>query len=160
MTLEELTDIFRRLGANNPERWAGSQIREQIPQLGRFLVLRAMWDCVTRAGTTDRIDYGLKHGRDAPHIRALQAMLKAGVSKEAITSLARFKQAELLQEFCYLLEDYSSVPQNSIPKTGKEYVRWSLREIDADGKPMERPIDGLHESFWSLDPSPLASQQS
>ncbi|TLD70640.1 hypothetical protein FEM03_09990 [Phragmitibacter flavus] len=160
MTQDELTEIFRRLGVSNPASWASSQINEGIPQLGRFLVIRAMWDCVTRAGTTNWIDYELKHSADTPHAKALQQMLDAGVSREAMTELVRFKQAESLREVCYLLEDYTSVPQNSNPDTGEEYVRWSLRQLDTEDQPMAWPIDGLHESFWSLDPALPENQQS
>ncbi len=36
----ELTELFARLGARDPEKWARSQIKEGIPQLARFLFLR------------------------------------------------------------------------------------------------------------------------
>ena len=160
MTQDELTELFRKLGVSNPESWASSQVNEGIPQLGRYLVIRAMWDCVTRAGTTNWIDYELKHSADLPHGKALQQMLDAGVSQEAITELVRFKEAEALREVCYLLEDYTSVPQNSNPDTGEEYVRWGLHELDAEDQPTPTPINGLHESFWSLDPALPENQQS
>ena len=43
MDQKELTEIFRKLGAEDPEDWARSQIREGIPQLARFLFLREAW---------------------------------------------------------------------------------------------------------------------
>jgi len=43
LSLDELTDLFGRLGAENPEEWAGSQFREGIGQLHRFLFLRQAW---------------------------------------------------------------------------------------------------------------------
>ncbi|MEP4076216.1 hypothetical protein [Haloferula sp.] len=160
MTQDELTDVFRKLGVSDPESWASSQVKEGIPQLGRCLVIKALWDCVTRAGTTSWIDYDLKHGAETPHGRAIQTMLDAGVDKEVITDLVRFKEAEALREVCYLLEDYTSVPQNSNSDTGEEYVRWSLRELDSEDQPTDRAIDGLHESFWSLDPALPENQKS
>jgi hypothetical protein len=36
----QLTDLFRRLGARDPQDWAGSEVAEGLPQLERFLFLR------------------------------------------------------------------------------------------------------------------------
>lgn len=160
MTQEKLTEIFRRLGANDPESWAYSQVAEGIPQLGRYLVIRAMWNCVTRSGKTSWIDYELKHSPESPHGKALRQILDAGISREAITELVRFKEAEALREVCYLLEDYSSVPENSNPETREEYVRWSLCELDSEDQPTGKSINGLHESFWSLDPELQTNKES
>ena len=41
--IEQLTELFRKLGADDPEGWAGSQVREGFPQLARFLFLRQAW---------------------------------------------------------------------------------------------------------------------
>jgi hypothetical protein len=38
--LQELTELFARLGAPRPESWARSQLEEGIPQLARFVFLR------------------------------------------------------------------------------------------------------------------------
>ena len=46
--LQKLTKVFDRLGAADPESWARSEIEEGIPQLGRFVFLRALWDTVLR----------------------------------------------------------------------------------------------------------------
>src|SRR5262249_25800627 len=40
---QELTELFRKLGADDPAGWARSQIREGIPQLARYLFLRQAW---------------------------------------------------------------------------------------------------------------------
>ena len=153
MELEELTEMFEQLGAPDPKAWAESQIREGIPQLARFMVIRALWDCVAPSDSTAWIDYELKNEAGCPHAKAMQEMIDAGVSREAIATLARFKGAEAIREACYLLEDYTSVSQNIDPQTGEERIRWSLRELDEDGKPKPYPIDGLHESFWNVDPA-------
>jgi hypothetical protein len=40
MNQDELTALFKKVGARKPEGWARSQIEEGIPQLARFLFLR------------------------------------------------------------------------------------------------------------------------
>ena len=46
MNLEKLTELFRKLGAPEPEGWASSQVTEGKNQLGRFLFLRQAWKLV------------------------------------------------------------------------------------------------------------------
>lgn len=43
LDLAELTGLFRKLGANNSEEWAASQVNERVNQLGRFLFLKQAW---------------------------------------------------------------------------------------------------------------------
>jgi hypothetical protein len=43
MNQDELTALFKKVGARKPEGWARSQIEEGIPQLARFLFLRQAW---------------------------------------------------------------------------------------------------------------------
>jgi hypothetical protein len=38
-----LAERFKELGALDPEEWARSEISENIPQMARFMVLRALW---------------------------------------------------------------------------------------------------------------------
>ena len=42
-SLDELKDIFTRLGADDPQGWARSQHEESINQLHRFVFLRQAW---------------------------------------------------------------------------------------------------------------------
>src|SRR5438132_1357652 len=60
--LRKLTDLFRRLGAPNPESWARSELQEGT-QLGRFVFLRALWDAVLRYPVESR-DIAIEVARD------------------------------------------------------------------------------------------------
>ncbi len=44
--ITELGKLFEKLGAQNPESWASSQIKEGVPQLQRFLFLRQAWQSI------------------------------------------------------------------------------------------------------------------
>jgi hypothetical protein len=46
--LRKLAARFRSLGVNDPESWAQSELQEGIPQLGRAVFLRALWDAVLK----------------------------------------------------------------------------------------------------------------
>jgi hypothetical protein len=41
--VERWSELFRLAGAQNPDRWATSQVGEGINQLHRFLFLRQAW---------------------------------------------------------------------------------------------------------------------
>lgn len=152
MNKDDLTSIFRNLGAGDPESWADSEVSENIPQLARFMFLKGAWQRIVRDDDTQWIDDVLQNvpaeSNDpyAGAAHAVRQMLDAGVSKLAIAQLVRATQAEFLFDLCYMLDDSSSVDGND------DYVDWSFVELDADGNP-GRPINGLHESVLATDPT-------
>ena len=55
-SVPELTALFERLGARDPESWASSQIDSHIPQLHRYLFLRQCWQHVMGENSIGWID--------------------------------------------------------------------------------------------------------
>lgn len=51
---QELTELFRKLGAQDPEGWARSQVEGGIPQLPRYLFPHQPWRDIVEPG--DRSD--------------------------------------------------------------------------------------------------------
>jgi hypothetical protein len=49
----ELAEVFRSLGASDPDQWAYSEVHEGIPQLHRYLFLRQAWKQVVPDDDTD-----------------------------------------------------------------------------------------------------------
>jgi hypothetical protein len=149
---EDLTELFRLLGAPSPEEWAASQAEEGIPQLHRFLFLRQAWKSIVSEDDTSWIGAAIAAtalAPDAPYagVGAALATLRAkGVADEEITDLVRGVQAELLFQFCYLLDD----PE--IDEEEAADVTWGLFAVDEDGTPLE-PLVGLHESVLETDPT-------
>jgi hypothetical protein len=105
MNERELTELFRRLGAQEPEDWARSQIREGIPQLLRYLFLRQArrqvvapgdrdWMTVREDDPDDRDEFG----------EAIDAVLATGVSAQDLTTVVRIMQWIILFRFCVLLD--------------------------------------------------------
>ena len=52
---EALCDTFARLGADEPDSWAHSEVEEDIAQLGRFVFLRAVWREIERWRDRDSV---------------------------------------------------------------------------------------------------------
>jgi hypothetical protein len=151
-SLSELSALFERLGAQNPESWARSQIEEGIPQLLRFLFLRQAWSYILEEGATSWVDYHIGESVADPRAPyagvgiALRRAKDAGVSATDLVQIARGAQAELLSQLCYMLED------PGLHGTEVGDVSWGLFETDEEGNPIQ-PINGLHESVLETDPT-------
>jgi len=151
MDLAELTELFRELGAPEPESWAKSQIKEGFPQLASWLFMKGAWAYVV-PDNGEWIQRQLDHYdpvSNGPYdgiSHSVKEMVDAGVSKEAITELVRCFQAEMMGSMLYLLEDSGIVE-------GNKYVSWGLFTTDATtGEPIE-PLSGLQDYVLSTDPA-------
>lgn len=150
---KELAELFRELGARDPEGWAASQTSEGVNQLHRFLFLRQAWERVVSEGDDAWIDQEIASSKQHPTQpfagigHALARMQAKGVAREDIVDLARGMQARLLFDFCYLLAD-PSIPESSVEDLG-----WALVETDDDFEPTGEEISGLHESVLDTDPT-------
>ena len=81
-SIPELTALFERLGARDPESWARSQIRERIPQLHRYLFLRQCWQHVIGEDSTGWVDYHIEQAEQDPRgsFAGMGAALKRAVA--------------------------------------------------------------------------------
>lgn len=148
MTVEELTELFRRLGAREPHLWARSQVEEQIPQLARFLFLRQTWRLVVaaddRAWLSENIAEADEPGGDlAP---ALGRLLAVGASERDLTAVVRVMQWRVLAGLCQLLDDPGHVEAEVAD------IAWRLFQVDESGLPIAS-LGGLIESVLATDPS-------
>lgn len=151
-TLPELTKLFEKLGARDPESWASSQLNEGFSQLHRFLFLRQAWSHVLPEDASGWVDHHIQEvekNPGAPYAGmgvSLKRAIAAGVAREDLTQIARGIQVELLCQLCYMLED------NGLTEPELRGVGWGLFETDEDGNPGE-PIYSLHESVLDVDPT-------
>lgn len=150
--LEELTNLFRKLGAREPEEWASSQLFEGINQLGRFLFLRQAWREVVpeddHSWIQAQIDCSAQNtGAPCSGIgQALKNLLAKGADPQDITDVVRVMQYTLLFRLCYLLGD----PGELEPEI--QHISWGLVQLDEDGEVVDS-IDALHESVLETDPT-------
>lgn len=159
MNKTRLAEILRLAGARDPEAWAESEASENIPQLARYLFLRAAWRGVVSDGDTSWID---SHARpngpaNAPGAgieTALARLREQGVDREALSEVVRVMQWNMLSHICQLLDDpYLAVEDlQLVPELADYKFGWGLFELDGDGK-LGRPIEGLIESVLETDPS-------
>lgn len=150
--VEELTRIFRRIGAPEPDSWARSEVTEDIPQLCRFLFLRQAWRLLVAEQDHSWIDNAIKEPEDSPGAPcsgigpALKRLIAEGIDRQDLTDVVRIMQYDVLFGLCYLLDD----PGDVEPEVAN--VCWGLFELDENGR-IGRPIGGLHESVLNTDPT-------
>lgn len=100
--LKDLTEVFRRAGASNPERWANSQIEEGINQLGRFSFLKTITSEWLKEDDISWIDSQIEFNYSKPGDpcsqlpKALKEMLDKNVDRETIIDLIRVIQFDTL----------------------------------------------------------------
>jgi hypothetical protein len=151
--LAELTALFERLGARNPASWAESQIGEGVPQLQRFLFLRQAWSHIVAESDTGWMQQSIQRAERNPEEpfagvgAALRRCLDQGVSAQDLNDIVRGKQAELLFNLCYLLNDPSFIEKEL------DDLEWGLFAVDVDGNPIPPRISFLHESVLETDPT-------
>lgn len=150
--LERLAEIFKKLGADDPDGWAHSQLSRGINQLGRFVFLKQAWSKVIDEEDSSWIDSEINAARfdpDAPFSgvgHALSRLKELGVDFQDINDIVRGKQAELLFSLCYLLDDPGDLPDEI------KDMAWSLVQINDEGEPIGQ-IGSLHESVLETDPT-------
>lgn len=152
MNEKELSALFGKLGASDPEGWARSQLEEGIPQLARFLFLRQAWRQIVEEGDSSWIDASIERSQvhpDEPYAgigHALKKLRARGATDEEITDVVRGMQAQLLFSFCYLLEDPGEIEAEVAD------VGWTLAQVDDEGNVLGS-IGALYESVLETDPT-------
>ena len=155
MNEQELTELFRKLGADDPEGWARSQIGEGIPQLLRYLFLRQAWTKILRPDDRDWMAEICGGDSEEEEIGpAIEAVLATGARVQDLTTVVRIMQWILLFGFCVLLDGGPvwRVDGRYMGLRELAGVRWLLFQIDENDTPLVS-IECLHESALSMDPT-------
>jgi hypothetical protein len=149
MNEEQLSELFRKLGAEEPESWAHSQIAEGIPQLPRYLFLRQAWRKVVRPTDTSWMSEMRPKDPNAPGGelgQAIDRILATGARADDLTTVVRVMQWHLLSRLSVLIED-PGVLEDEVSD-----IWWQLFRVDENNNPIE-PISGLIESVLETDPT-------
>lgn len=123
--VQALAKVFAALGARNAERWARTHVDEGSDELGRFVLLRAMW---LRSIEPGRLLAAARRDRTAGP--AIERMMKTANLAD-LDALVRYAQRTSLDDVCRVLDD---------PADNDDGIRWGVFRIDAKGLPL-----------WSLD---------
>jgi hypothetical protein len=149
MNEQELTELFRKLGARDPEGWAHSQIREGILQLPRYLFLREAWRRVVSPGDHRWMDEMRPKDPNGPGGElgpAIDRLLATGARAEDLTTIVRIMQWRLLAGLCVLIDQPWDLGEDL------DDIWWGLFLVDENDNPVAQ-IGALIESVLETDPT-------
>jgi hypothetical protein len=137
--LEKLVIRLDKAGAKNPLQWAFSEVAENIPQFGRFLVLKRLFEIVKspKENIAMAIDFD-----DEIEDNFLEFSQKIGEEK-FLNFLSSFSNGIMYN----IIEMLDEGNQNM----EKDKVNWILLKTDENGKHSEQIIQGLHEDFLEFE---------
>jgi hypothetical protein len=150
LSLDELTQAFRVLGADEPEIWAESEYNEDIPQRSRYALLSLSWrqlidnSKARLSDTINSIPSPSKFRESA--LKLAETLEKDGVQRGYIEGIIMIAQIKMLSDLLYLIDEGA----DNLPP-GLD-ISWGLYEkFDSDNP--GRPIGGLRESLEEVWPS-------
>ena len=137
----DLTERMRQLGAPDPESWASSELRENIPQEARWLILRALWPT---------IDSFSREGMKAAP--AVARLLDAGADAGDLSTAMRYAAMSGVFGALVTIDEMTA---RDVPRNAPGWLLMETRyDPDADDYvPTGRTVGGLHESLGSADPN-------
>lgn len=152
---EALIEELRAAGAPRPEAWAHREVREGLPQLSRYLLLRHLRDEAIDAWRDsalwmENLAEDARDGSGSPFADAAVAVLRlleSGAPREDLQAIARFVAYESVFSVLHALDEgYDTDREGPLPG-------WALVERDPLGHVTGRHLDRLHVDMPSLDPS-------
>lgn len=138
----ELEDLVIRLdnaGAKNPLQWAISEIEENIPQFGRFLVLKRLFKIANSPMETISMAEDFD---DEIEDKYQEICRKAG--KELMSDFLKSFSMGVVWNAMEVLDEGNR-------NADDDKVSWVLMRTDEDGNPTEQIIEGLHEDFIEFE---------
>lgn len=135
-----LRDTFARLGEDDPESCARSEVSEDFAQLASFLVLRSLWRDAINVWSPDSVGQSPVASR----------LLEQGADVDDLVTFARAASYEAVFATLYNLTSEQSDPE--LADDEDDLPGWRLMET-RDEELTGRGVDMLHESLLSMDPS-------
>lgn len=129
----ELANKLYDAGAVNPVSWASSEVNENIPQFGRFLVLKNLFDIFrnTELALEDAVMYG-------DDVEEKTEKIKSILGEESLNDFLQAYGRAIITSVIDLFDEGN----RNMEEDG---VSWYLSETDGDGEPTGRIIEALHE---------------
>ena len=132
--IEALTQVFAALGAQRPATWARSHVAKGHDELGRFVLLRALWLKAVEPGRL------LGIAQNEPEVAAAAERLIKVAGLPDLDAVIRFAQKQALLDVCTVLDD---------PSASDEGIGWAVFRTDGRGLPLwalDRLAAGLTDS--------------
>jgi len=157
-TADQKIEILKQFNADDPLGWVSSEMRENIPQVARFLFLHRVRSEVLNGYLPFALPESMDFEKSLPPLKRLQVgeeaftrLIASGVNREDLVRIARAAACSAAFNFVEVLDGIScSDNDNAV-----DSPNWALMEIVKENDKQEstgRILGGLHESIWGLYP--------
>jgi hypothetical protein len=139
---DRLIATLRAAGCDDPEGWADSELQEDIPQLARYLLCKAIWE--------DAMEPWRQPGALGSYPEA-QALLASGVDAEQLRRLGGRIAYDAMTAVITAIDQEQYVGEADVPHDAPGWI-----VVEVDGKSLEptgRNAGFIHESILSVDPT-------
>ena len=137
--LESLVIRLEKAGAKNPLSWALSEVTEKIPQFGRFLVLKTLFDIAK--STEDNISIAEDFDED---FNDKFDEIKENVGQEKLFDFLTSYSKGIIYNLIELLDEGNR-------EFDRDKISWTLMKTDENFEPTGQIIQGLHEDFLEFE---------
>ena len=136
---ESLVIRLENAGAKNPLQWASSEVTEGIPQFGRFLMLKSLFDI--SKSTDDNISMA---GDFDENFDEKYAEIKDIVGQEKLLAFLTSYSKGIIYNVVEILDEGNR-------EVDRDKISWTLMKTDENFEPTGQIIQGLHEDFLEFD---------
>ena len=139
---EEFESLVIRLenaGAKNPLSWANSEVNEKIPQFGRFLMLKSLFDIAK--STEDNISMAGDFDDD---FEEKLDEIKDKIGEEKLFDFLTSYSKGIIYNLIELLDEGNR-------EIDRDKISWTLIKTDENFEPTGQIIQGLHEDFLEFE---------
>ncbi len=119
--IDALARVFTALGARDAARWAARHVDDSSDELGRFMLLRALWLRLVEPGRL------LAAAPADPLAGPAVERLMQTNSLADLDAVVRFAQRTAVVDACRVLDD---------PGGEDDGIHWSVYRVDAAGTPL------------------------
>ncbi|MFH6992579.1 hypothetical protein [Flavobacterium sp. FlaQc-48] len=136
---ETLALRLEKAGAANPLSWAFSEVKEGIPQFGRFLVLKNLFDIIE----SPKENISLAEDFDE-EIETKYLDIEKVVGEEKLSDFLKTFSKAIISNVVSLLDEGNF-------NSDRDKISWALVKTDENNNLTEQVISGLHEDFIDFE---------
>tara|TARA_B110001454_G_C12631569_1_gene397193 strand:- start:152 stop:673 length:522 start_codon:yes stop_codon:yes gene_type:complete len=137
--LENLVVKLENAGAKKPLSWAISEVTENIPQFGRFLVLRSLWKIA------NSVEGNISLAGDFDDtVRDKFESIKEKIGEDLLTDILSSYSKGLICSLVDFLDEGNS-------DIDRDKTSWILMKTDENSEPTGQIIQGLHEDLLEFE---------
>ncbi len=156
---DQKIEILKQFNADDPLGWVSSEMRENIPQVARFLFLHRVRSEVLNGYLQFAIPENPEFEKSLPPFarmkvgeEAFNRLIESGVNREDLVRVARAAACRATLNFVEMLDGVTFPDEFEELNNAPDWAIMEIVEENGKRKFTGRMLDGLHESVFGLYP--------